>query len=565
MNSKIKNLLAILFIVLFSSTLYVLTLRGQYGNPNPETMREELAKDFKSMELSPERGRFAHVISLAENGTYELSSALVDFVYPDVGFIKDKYYSYFAPGISHIAVPFYNFGKQFNLAQVFSFALISLFSIGAMIFIYLIARQIFELPVWASILAPIFYAFSSSAWSYAITFYQHHLTVFFFVAGFYSAWQFGRNKKWSWVWGFIPWISYASAFTVDYPNPLFLLPMMIYFFWQAWNVRLTDDVWRISFRTSFIFVSIGFFVITAWHLNLNATHFGGWQKLAGGLTSYKKLEVRPILDTSITATTTTFYTTTTVATAEAPEPGITTVNTATSTTITTISIATTTSNTTTFVIATEIRVIGLKKEKPKDIVGFFVERRLPYSGYILFASPERGLLIFWPLCIIGFIGLYSAFKHKPVEVSTLFGGVFINMFLYFSWGDPWGGWAFGPRYMILSISILSIFVAYWVAKGELWKRIVVFELFLYSSFISLAGALTTNAVPPKVEAIPLGAEYTYFRNIDFLFEGKSGSFFYNSYAIQNMSLLEYAFLIYICLVLVVALLIFVFPKFKNDN
>lgn len=511
-----KNFFAITFLVLLGVIFYTLTIRGAVGNPDALTIKATLEGETKPMELSPERGRFAHVMALADYGTYDLPKVLADFVYPDVGYIDDRFYVFFAPGISFMAVPFYEFGKNFDLSQVFTFALVSIVSIGAMIFMFLIARQIFEMPIWASIIAPILFAFGSSSWSYAITLYQHHFTVFFFMSGLYSAWRYGLNSRYSWLWGFVPWISYAAAFTVDYPNPLFLLPMMVYFFWKAWIIHRNDEYWRISFRPSFIFVSIGFLIITGWHLNFNSTNFGGWQKLAGGIPSYKTIitQERELLNFSTSSSKT---------------------------------------------------IVEHVSSKEKSVIGFFSEKRLPYGGYILLFSSERGLLIFWPLIIPALFGVYLAYKRNKAEVSALMGGVIANMLLYLSWGDPWGGWAFGPRYLILSISILSIFAAYWITKGGIWKKIVLFELFAYSSFISIVGALTTNSVPPKVEAIPLGAEYTYFRNIDFLFQGKSGSFVYNTYLSSIMSLEALTAIIYLTLLFIMAVLLFVLPRKKNDN
>lgn len=519
MAKYIKNSLSIVFIIIFASVMYGLTLRGVPGNPEPLTIKAQLQGDTKPMELSPERGRFAHVMALGDHGIYALPQVLADFVYPDVGYYGDKFYSYFAPGAAYLATPFYLLGKQYGLSQVFAFSSVSIFSILAMLFMYKIAREILELPRWASIAAPILFAFGSSAWSYGITLYQHHLTVFFFMVGFYAAWRYGKNTRWSWMWGFIPWVCYAGAFTVDYPNLLFLLTMMIYFFLQAWKINREDADFKISFRPSFILVSIGFILITAWHLNLNANNFGGWQKLAGGLPSYRSLKAHQEYEALSAATSTT------------------------------------------------IAIIKPVAPKEKNVIGFFTENRFPFGAYTLLVSTERGLLVFWPLIIPAFIGLFQAFKKRKSEVSALLGGVLANMFLYFSWGDPWGGWAFGPRYMILSISILSLFAAYWVSMNgsAVWRRLTIFILFAYSSAVSLLGALTTNAVPPKIEAIPLGAKYSYLRTFDFFQEGRSGSFIFNTYADQQMTLQQYGVLIYSALLLTLLILLFIIPAFNHDN
>jgi hypothetical protein len=76
-------------------------------------------------------------------------------------------------------------------------------------------------------------------------------------------------------------------------------------------------------------------------------------------------------------------------------------------------------------------------------------------------------------------------------------------------------------------------------------RIAAFLLFVYSTAISLPGALTTNAVPTRSEGILLPAHtYNYFLNFDFFRDEKSGSFVYNTYLSHHLSLHGLFFLIY---------------------
>ena len=126
-------------------------MHGVPGNPGPALIKDNLDQATKPFELSPERGRYAHVVALAETGHYELSQEWANAVYPDVGYVNGKFYSFFAPGISYMAAPFYLLGKNYDLAQVFTFGFVSLMSILAMIFLYKIAREILLFPVWVSL------------------------------------------------------------------------------------------------------------------------------------------------------------------------------------------------------------------------------------------------------------------------------------------------------------------------------------------------------------------------------------------------------------------------------
>jgi phosphotransferase system glucose/maltose/N-acetylglucosamine-specific IIC component len=121
------------------------------------------------------------------------------------------------------------------------------------------------------------------------------------------------------------------------------------------------------------------------------------------------------------------------------------------------------------------------------------------------------------------------------------------------WGDPWGGWAFGSRYMIPTYALLAIFIAIALTK---YKKNFLFlllflTLFLFSAFVNTAGALSSSANPPKVEVLELEAlshmqqKYTFTRNLDFLrVTGKSKSFIFITYAQKHISAWYYFLAVY---------------------
>ena len=69
-------------------------------------------------------------------------------------------------------------------------------------------------------------------------------------------------------------------------------------------------------------------------------------------------------------------------------------------------------------------------------------------------------------------------------------------------------------------------------------------LFAYSAAVAILGALTTNAVPPRVEADYLHSGYNYMHNLIFFFNGNSGSYVYNEYFRPFLSLQDYAYILY---------------------
>lgn len=502
-----KNKLAILFIVIFASTLYALTLHGIYGNPQPQDFKNNLDQASRPFELSPERGRYAHVLALAQTGSYALDKRLSEITYPDVGYYQDRYYSYFAPGVSYLALPFYLLGAPYQLGQLFTFGFVSLVSILALIFLFKICREVLNMPIWAALLSVLVFAFGSTAWSYATTLYQHHFTTLFMLSSFYAVWKYRQQGKASWLWAALVWLDYALAISVDYPNAVLLLPVMVYLTISAFQITQTEKFVKVSLRLSLLATACVFVALSALHAYHNQVNFGAWSRLSGTLPGVKQLEQRQ---------------------------------------------------------AAEIAGEAVAAPAEKSAIKFFREENLPNSFGTLFFSADRGLFFYAPIFLLAVYGIYTTIRRKRIgiERAILFFCVAVNVFVYSSWGDPWGGWAYGPRYLIPSMAILAIFTSVGILNAPrlLPAKIIAFLLFLYSSGIGLLGVLTTNAVPPKIEADFLHMKYNFLLNLDFLKHNQSASFFYNTFTGNELSVWQYFLILYGVLGVAAFLLLFIFGK-----
>lgn len=165
-----------------------------------------------------------------------------------------------------------------------------------------------------------------------------------------------------------------------------------------------------------------------------------------------------------------------------------------------------------------------------------LDTRLLLNGaYILLTSDERGILYYEPIILIGILGLIIAFKNQSDKAlsNAVIGTIIINILLYGMFGDPWGGWSFGPRYLIPTSAILCIFVGVAVSKlsRKILFNILVLSLTLYSIYINTLGVTTTNNIPPKNEALNLITRipYTYQYNIDQLKSVGTSSLAYDMY------------------------------------
>ena len=114
---------------------------------------------------------------------------------------------------------------------------------------------------------------------------------------------------------------------------------------------------------------------------------------------------------------------------------------------------------------------------------------------------------------------------------------------YSMFDDPWGGWSFGPRYMIPAISILCVFIS--TSLDKFYRNFVfmffAFLLLVYSIFVNSLGVFTTTAVPPKQEAenlvTPIPYTYEYGKKI--ITSGKNSSLLYNLFLKDNISTVNY--------------------------
>jgi hypothetical protein len=519
-----KDTAIIIWIVLLGVVLYGLTLRGVAGNPTATiaaTYRNHALSPFES---SHEMGPYGQIYNLATRGSYDLGKSWADLSTPDVGESADgKFYTYFAPGVPYLAVPFYLIGAHFDLAQVASYSMESLVSIITLVFIYLIARRIFKMPRWAAFFAVLIYGFASTSWSYASTLYEHSFSAMFGVTMFYAAWRYAqKDSKHAWSYAAYIWLAYATTITINYPDALLMLPIMVYLAHSTFSFIKIKKGISVSIRWGAILTFVIFMCVTGlqfWH---NATYYGGWSHLAGTLKDYSPAEA--------------------------------------STTPAIAKIATTT-----VAIATSTPAV----DSEKNAVGFFHEQNIPNGLYTLLISTDRGLLFFSPIFILAIFGIAYLLRRNDLEPATYvvpLSLVALNIFLYSAWGDPWGGYAFGPRYIIQSMPWLALFAAAFLAEVPSgWKSYVArgaaLLLFIFSSAVALVGVLTTTQIPPKSAAIFLPRdEYNYLLNLHLLEKGDTGSFIYNTYLSHTLSLVGYFILIYCVLVILASIAIFALKK-----
>jgi hypothetical protein len=504
--------LSLIITILISALVLFFSIRGVIGNPTAKELVQSQWRVNGPFELSPESGRFALTYSIVEDKSVFFSPDIARFTSPDVGYKDGHYVSLFAPALSYIVMPGYILGKYLGASQVGIFSVISLFAILNVILIRSIALKLKANEMAASI-AGLLFLFATPAYAYAVNLYQHHVSTFLILTGIYALLTFKDT-----IAMLIVFLIFGSAIPLDYPNVFFLLPLGLYAGFKSFSLENIRN--QIIFKINFLKLFTPFIVIIPllFFFWFNSQSYGGPLKMLGnsGVVSVDVIDAKgkPVCDTKTKE---------------------------------------------------KIKASDLKNssvaEKTSGLL-YFQTRNLLNGFYIHIISPDRGMLYYAPIMFFGFAGFILAWRKKVKLSELLFSIILLNILLYSMWGDPWGGWAFGSRYLIPSYAVLSIFIAllltYW--GKNIWFIIVFSAVALYSMAVNTLGAITTSALPPKVQVLQLEAisgvvqKYTYARNWDFLNAGHSKSFMYQSYLHNYMSAVNFYYilvaiiaLLYICL------------------
>ncbi|MBI1862877.1 hypothetical protein HYS00_02040 [Candidatus Microgenomates bacterium] len=509
-----SKLVSILVIVVMGILFYGITLRGVVGNYTTITQLKSLEGTSQSFESSHERASYAEMLMLRKSNTVELSDELRDFGAPDIGVVDGKYYSYFPPGMSLLIRPFFEMGFPYNLSLLASFSVIPLMGIATMILIYLIGKDVFSLSSSLSMVAVVIFAFATTSWNYIITLYQHIPAAFFAMLMFYGVSRYRARGKFGALWATIVWFTYGISIMFDYPNGVLLAPFIVYYLLSTFESLREEHHMKFKVNPSHLLVALWFFIAVAIHLVFNLMYMNSPFAIRQFYDRYdpgyeKQLiqkQAKQRLDT--------------VTSENVPPP------------------------------------IEERTKLP------FVEEFFVNGLYTLLLAPDKGIFYFSPVLLFALWGLYYALRHEQrLEHAILTAFIAINIFLYASFPDPYGGWAFGPRYLIPCITALALYCAFGLKHLRFqFVKVAFYVLFLASLSISAAGALTTNKVPPQIEAQFLKLSYyNYALNFHLLDTQKTGSFLYNTYLIKYMKLSDLYVLIVISLGLFMYLLLFVTP------
>ncbi len=516
-----KNILLKIFLISFLVVILTLSIRGNAGKLDISEFSDNSLKDNGPFELSPERGRFALTYSLFEDKSPFFSLPVARFATPDLGTINGKYVSLFAPGVSFIVAPGYLIGKQFGMSQVGTYTVISILAVLNAVLIMAIATKLKANKIAAAI-ASLTFLFATPAYAYAVTLYQHHVSTFLILLSIYILIRFKNLLSLTAIW-FLCFLSVP----VDYPNLILMFPIGFYALGRILIFKKIESHLNISFKALGMLTFVSIIIPITFFLWFNKLSYNNPLQLSGTIITVKVIDEngKPLTPAEYEK----------INSASKPQ---------------------------------------IDPSEKKTAVGFFKTRNILNGLDIHLTSPDRGIVVFTPVMLLSIIGAISLYKKEQKLTVLLAAIIAANIVLYSMWSDPWGGWAFGSRYLIPSYALLSIFIAFTLTS--LKKKtigLIIFTIFLcYSLAVNALGALTSSRIPPKGEAKSLEPisnrqeKYSYDRDIDFLIrENRSKSFVYQTYLSKYLPAWKYYLLVIIPLISISTILVILLRLAKGSE
>jgi hypothetical protein len=403
--------------------------------------------------------------------------------------------SLFAPALSYVVIPGYIFGKMIGHSQFGTNLVIAIFGLVNTYLVYLVSKK-FGAKTLSAMTAGVIFILATPAFSYAGSLYQHHITTFLLL----SCLLILHRSKVNFLQLLLTFLFISIAVLVDYPNLVIFAPLGLLAASKIINLKNKKNYLKLKIKPVLMLSIVSIIPIIFLLLSYNKVTYGNYFQFAGTVEGV----------------------------AEVTKDGK-------------------------ALFRNRNEDGGLTDEliisEEKTAVGFFNTRNLINGLYTHTFGLDRGILVYTPILLFSFLGGYKLFKKKDHYLWFFVTTIGLNIVLYSLWGDPWGGWAFGSRYLIPSYSLLAILVAISLPKvrrSTLLKMVFIMLLF-YSLFVNALGATTSNSNLPRVEAEELSfrsgeeQKYTFERNINLLNEGKSKAFIYNLIDVGKVNTWEYFF------------------------
>lgn len=494
------NKIIIFALTIFFGLLIILSLIKGKVNNGLMYQNDKITNVGGPYELSNSSARFALTEAIVKNKSFFLNYDQAKFSAPDVVINNGKYTSIFTPGVSILGVPFYYIGNKIGTPQISSYLMISLFGLLNVYLVYKLSIKV-GASFYTSLIAGFVFLFASNALPYSFGFTQHNLSTAIVLLSVINS--IGKRN---WINNILFGALAGIGITIDIPNLVLVFPAGFYALYKSisWNNDTVqkNSTFSVDMNIAGFLIGLAPFVVA----------FGIYNNITTG--SYTTLAQS-------------------IGRADFFENVISQQNTSSN---------------------IDVQIEDTNKNVGLDLP--FNTRKQINGLYILLLSNQRSWLYYSPVILFGLIGFSVLFKEKGIDLKNyaqiMLSIIVLNIAMYSMFGDPYGGWAFGPRYFIPSAALMCSGLAIWLTKRKSYLMYALFVLSLiYSIFVNLLGSLTTSAIPPKVEAIHLSESipYTYEYNWDLLNSGMTSSLSYDLFFKEKINSLVYFYIIFVLIIL----------------
>jgi hypothetical protein len=459
-----------------------LTIRGSSGSPTPAEIQDSLSSPGTTFETSQERSRWAVILALYNHRTFAIDGLAV-VATPDLVSAKGHFYSSLAPGVSVAAVPLYALGTELRASQLFVFSMQAALLLATMLLMFWLSR-VFQLGRRAALFAAVTFGFATNAWGYSVTLSGYPPASLLLLAGccLACAGPYLRVRQFLGL-----WLLYGIAVLMENSSFFTFIPLVIGAATRLYcpaELRLKERRPRpvMMFRSIGLALSpLSFLTILLLYGWYNTVLFGSPLTLSSAL---------PRLSTVGSAN---------------PTP-----------------------------------VAGVSLTPPLDLTPHGILSGLS----TLLVSTDRGLLFYAPIVLLAVFG-WQALAKRPFCFRAALGVVpLMAIAIHAPLQDPYGGWAFGPRYLIPALPELCLLTGLGLQRFAHTEemKLVYSAAFTYSVAVSSLAPLTTNAIPPSVEA-PGVLKSSYLATFSFLSRNHLSSGLYNAIFGRVLSGWEYYLLV----------------------
>lgn len=475
-------------IILLTTILLMGAFKGQVGDPIAfqYSYQTGVGSPFEGTNST---SRYALTQAIVDNGRFYFDEAQARFSSPDTSFYNGKYFSLFTPGVSFLAAPLYLLGKNVGLPQFFTFLTNIIFAVINVYLVYRVTRKL-GVNSYLALISGLVFLFGSNALAYALTLTQHHIAAALILTAIVLALERVSTLN-NLLFGAL----YGFGLLIDIPVGFLMMPLGFYFLYKNFEKSETPDNITIKIRYAIVALLIGALPLLAIFGWYNHQLTGSYTKLAQLIGRVDVPDNNPDVQNKLRE--------------ESPPSG-----------------------------PKEFKIFETPFNTRNSLDGF----------YVLLISDERGWYYFSPVLILATLGIFLSIRKPTTQrLGLILGTVGVgNLLLYSMFGDPYGGWSFGPRYLIPATAVISpgvgVFLQRW---GKNPVGVLVFTgLVGYSVWLATIGAMTTNAIPPKQETMYLSTPipYTYQYNLDFIEKNFSSSLVFNLFLKNHITVGSYVYI-----------------------